>query len=113
LVFYVYRGRNEKIITQSGLSSSALFAAPMATANPQFSALQMAQVQLDNLSFKNIMRQFYSGQMSRGYVDDEELSKMPHITLGQADEDENTTVALMHPVIEYKNNAKESVICHD
>ncbi|WP_336000536.1 hypothetical protein [Acinetobacter johnsonii] len=98
----------KKLLISLLLSSSALFAAPIAMANSQFSALQMAQVQLDSLSFKNIMRQFYSGQMSRGYVDDEELSKMPHITLGQADEDENTTVALMHPVIEYKNNAKES-----
>ncbi|MDM1283975.1 hypothetical protein HXZ60_10440 [Acinetobacter towneri] len=98
----------KKLLLSLALSSSALFAAPMATANPQFSTLQMAQVQLDNLSFKNIMRQFYSGQMSRGYVDDEELSKMPHITLGHADEDQYSTVALMHPLVEYKNNANET-----
>lgn len=90
------------------MSSSTLFAVPMAVANTKFSVTEMAKVKLDTLSFKEIMRQFYSGQMTRGYIDDEDISKMPHVALGQADKDENTTVALMHPVIEYKNNAKES-----
>ena len=49
----------KKLLISLLLSSSALFAAPIAMANSQFSALQMAQVQLDSLSFKNIMRQFY------------------------------------------------------
>ncbi|MDC4592268.1 hypothetical protein NQ794_16780 [Acinetobacter baumannii] len=98
----------KKLLISLIISSSTLFAVPMAVANTKFSVTEMAKVKLDTLSFKEIMRQFYSGQMTRGYIDDEDISKMPHVALGQADKDEYTTVALMHPVIEYKNNAKES-----
>lgn len=98
----------KKLLTSVVLSSSILFAAPMSIAGPKFPAVEMGQVQLDNLSFKEIMREFYAGQMIRVYLDDEELSKMPHVGLGPVSDDDNTTVALMHPVLEYKNNAKET-----
>ena len=98
----------KKLLISLIISSSTLFAVPMAVANTKFSVTEMAKVKLDTLSFKEIMRQFYSGQMTRGYIDDEDISKMPHVALGQADKDEYTTVALMHPMIEYKNNAYET-----
>ncbi|MFV5465557.1 MULTISPECIES: hypothetical protein [Acinetobacter] len=98
----------KKLFINLILCSSTLFTVPMAVANTKFSVAEMTKVQLDTLSFKELMRQFYSGQMTRGYIDDEEISKMPYVALGQAGEDENTTVALMHPVLEYKNNANQT-----
>ena len=98
----------KKLFISLILCSSTLFAVPMAVANTKFSITEMAKVKLDTLSFKEIMRQFYSGQMSRAFLDDEELEKMPHVALGQADQDQYSTVALMHPLVEYKNNANET-----
>lgn len=63
--------------------------------------------QIPDLSFKQIMRSFYGSQLTRGYIDDDELSKMPHIGLGRADENGQNTVALMHPIVKYSNLAQE------
>lgn len=79
----------------------------MTMANTKFSAPQMAQIQLSALTFKDVMRQFYNGQMSRAFVQDEEISKMLHIALGQVDKDGETTVALMHPIMSYSNSSGE------
>lgn len=98
----------KKLLIKLMLCGSTLFAVDTAVANTKFSVAEMTKVQLDTLSFKELMRQFYSGQMSRAFLDDEELEKMPHVALGQADKDQYSTVALMHPLVEYKNNANET-----
>ncbi|MFW1642270.1 hypothetical protein [Acinetobacter guillouiae] len=100
----------KKILMTLLLSQSLFLIAPetMAQTKIPFSASKMAQVQVPELSFKEVMRTFYSGQMHRALLDDEDLGKMPHIALGQADKDGETTVALMHPVMSYQNNLQES-----
>lgn len=98
----------KKLVLGLMLGSCTLLTVPTAVANTSFSATQMAQVKLDSLSFKEIMRQFYNGQMSRAFLNDEELEKMPHVALELAGGEEETTVALMHPILEYKNNNNES-----
>lgn len=97
----------KKLLLSCLFTSSILFAAPMVMANNSFSATQIAQIQLDSLSFKDLMRQFYNGQMQRAYLDDTELSQLPHVGLNSPSENETTTVALMHPVLNYKNHANE------
>lgn len=90
------------------LSSCTFVITPSVLANNSFSSAQIAQVQIASLSFKNIMRQFYSGQMHSTFVDGEAINQMPHIALGLADKDGDTTVAVMHPTIEYYNQNSES-----
>lgn len=93
----------KKILLSLMLSTGTLLAMPAAFANTQFSATEMAKVQLSSLSFKDLMRQFYSGKMVNAFVDDEEIEKMPYIGLGGIDKDGTRTVAVMHPVMQYHN----------
>lgn len=100
----------KKILMALLLSQSIFFIAPEVVAQPKvlFSASKMSQVQVPELNFKEVMRTFYSGQMSRAFLDDDDLEKIPHIALGQADKDGYSTVALMHPVMSYQNNLEEN-----
>lgn len=67
----------------------------------------MNKPQIPDLSFKQIMRAFYGSELTRSNIDDEELSKMPHVGLGVADDLGVSTVALMHPTIKYNNSLFE------
>ena len=100
----------KKILMTLLLSQSIFFIAPEVVAQPKvlFSASKMSQVQVPELNFKEVMRTFYSGQMNRAFLDDDDLEKIPHIALGQADKDGYSTVALMHPVMSYQNNLEEN-----
>lgn len=100
----------KRILINLLISQSIFFIAPEAFAQTKipFSATKMSQTQVSELSFKEVMRTFYSGQMHRAFLDDEDLEKIPHIALGQSDKDGYTTVALMHPVIIYQNNLQEN-----
>lgn len=95
----------KKLLLSVVLSLGVLSATPAMAAAPAFSASQMAQVKIKDLSFKEVMRQFYSDQMTRFSTEDEEISAMPYIGLGRANKDRETIVALMHPVIPYENVA--------
>lgn len=93
------------LIISAILGATLVLTTSVVIANPAFPAAQMAKTQIPDLSFKEIMRKFYSGQMNRPYVDDKDITKMPHIGLRVADKDSEITVALMHPVVKYSNNA--------
>lgn len=93
----------KKWLLSLALSVGVLSATPVMAATPAFSASQMAQVKLTDLSFKEVMRKFYSGQMFNISID--RMEDIPHIGLGKANSIGETTVALMHPVINYKNTA--------
>ena len=95
----------KKILLSVAISLSVLSAAPAMAATPAFSASQMAQVKIRDLSFKEVMRQFYSGQMFKIYVD--YMEDTPYIGLGEYDGTDRATIAFMHSVIQYKNTAGE------
>lgn len=97
----------KKFMISLVLSSTTLLVSPAGIANTKFSVSQMSQIQLPELSFKEIMRKFYSGQMSRAFVNDQDINKMPHIALGRADKTGQTSVAVMHPLVKYHNTARE------
>ena len=59
----------KKLLLGLALSLSVLSATPLMAAAPTFSATQMAQVKITELSFKEIMRQFYNDQMFDVYID--------------------------------------------
>lgn len=61
------------------------------------------QVQVQDLSFKSIMRALYAGRMTSAYVNDQELSQMPHIGLTDVIQDVSQVLAIMHPVVRYQN----------
>jgi hypothetical protein len=95
----------KKLLLSLALSLGALSVTPaMATASA-FSASQMAQVKIKDLSFKEVMRQFYNGQMFDIHVD--YMEDTPYIGLGKYDDTGRATIALMRPVIQYKNIAGE------
>ena len=95
----------KKLLFSLALSLGALSAAPAMAAAPAFSASQMAQVKIKDLSFKEIMRQFYNDQMFDVDIDNRE--DIPGIGLGKDDDSAGETVDLMRPVIQYKNTAAE------
>lgn len=74
-----------------------------ANAASTFSASQMEQVKIRELSFKEVMRGLYGGQMVSVSVDDESIEDIPNIGLAPYKFDDYNTVALMHPVISYYN----------
>lgn len=97
----------KKLLLSLALSLSILSAAPVMAAAPAFSASQMAQIKIRDLSFKEVMRQFYNDQMVSFSIDDEDIESMPNVGLGKVDSDGERTVAVMHPVINYKNTTGE------
>ena len=97
----------KKLLLSLALSLGVLSATSVMAAAPAFSASQMSQVKIKDLSFKEVMRQFYSGRMGYASVNDEYVESMPNIGLDSIDSDGERTVALMRPVIPYKNVAGE------
>jgi len=95
----------KKLLLSLALSLSAVSVTPAMAADPAFSASQMAQIKIKDLSFKEVMREFYSGQMFDIHVD--YMEDTPYIGLGKYDDSGRATIALMLPVIQYKNTAGE------
>lgn len=93
----------KKLLFSLALSLGILSAAHVRADAPAFSTSQMAQVKIRDLSFKEVMRQFYSGQMRPTSVNDEYIESMPNIGLGQVDSNGARIVALMHPMGLYDN----------
>ena len=93
----------KKLLLSLALNLGALSATPAMAAAPAFSASQMAQVKIKDLSFKEVMREFYSGRMGYASVNDEYVESMPNIGLDSVNSDGERTIALMHPVLPYEN----------
>ncbi|MGP9493584.1 hypothetical protein [Psychrobacter sp. AOP7-B1-24] len=96
----------KKILLSLALSLGAVSVTPAMAAAPAFSASQMAQVKVPDLSFKQVMRAFYNGQMTRAFVNAEEVGSLPYIGLGYEENGEQT-VAVMHPIVDYLNSTGE------
>jgi len=77
----------KKLLLSLALSLGALSVTPAMAAAPTFSASQMAQVKIKDLSFKEVMRQFYSGRMGYEFVNDEYVESMPNVGLDSIDSD--------------------------
>lgn len=97
----------KKLLLSLAISLVALTATTVMAAAPAFSASQMAQVKIRDLSFKEVMRQFYSGQMVPTVADDTYIDSLPDIGLGRADSTAYRTVALMRPIELYDNTEGE------
>ena len=97
----------KKLLLSLALSLGTLSATTVMAAAPAFSASQMSQVKIRDLSFKEVMRQFYNDQIVSFSIDDEDIESMPNVGLGKVDSDGERTVAVMHPVINYKNTTGE------
>lgn len=93
----------KKLLLSLALSLGVLSAAPAMAATPAFSASQMAQVKITDLSFKEVMREFYSERMKNVYIDDSEVDFVPIVGLKNANSDKYHTVALLHSIINYNN----------
>ncbi|WP_372863506.1 hypothetical protein [Psychrobacter sp.] len=87
----------KRLLLSLALSLGALSVTPAMAAAPAFSASQMAQVKIKDLSFKEVMREFYSDQMVPTVADDTYIDSLPNIGLGRADSTAYRTVALMRP----------------
>lgn len=97
--------RMKNLLLSLALSLSVLSATPVIAAVPAFSAGKIAQVKIKDLSFKEVMRQFYNGQMFDIHVD--YMEDIPYIGLGKYDDSGRATIALMRPIIQYKNTDRE------
>jgi len=97
----------KKIMLCGVLASSFMFSPMVLAKAVVFNATTIAKTQLDSLSFKNLMRTLYPGQMVNVDVQDESIAQMPHIGLGRPDRDNNQTVAVMHPVLSYPNTSQQ------
>lgn len=98
----------KKLLLVLSLSLGVLSATPVMAAAPTFSTSQMAQVKVPDLSFKEVMRKLYSGQMVPTFTDDSYIDVLPNIGLGHADSTGYRTVALMHPTKFYYSAEGES-----
>ena len=97
----------KKLLLSLALSLGTLSATPAMAAAPAFSASQMAQVKIKDLSFKEVMREFYNGQMVPTVADDTYIDSLPNIGLGRADNTSYRTVALMRPIELYDSADSE------
>ena len=92
----------KKLLLILSLSLGVLSATPVMAAAPTFSTQKIAQTKLSDLSFKQVMRTFYNGQMTSAHVENEDIEAMPYIGLSHT-RDGYQTVGVMHPVVTYKN----------
>lgn len=92
----------KRLLLSLAIGLGAVASTSAMAATPAFSAQKAAQVKLPDLSFKQVMREFYMDKMSRGYVhiDDTDIESMLHVALDNENAHERE-VALMHPVITY------------
>lgn len=97
----------KKLLLILSLSLGVLSVTPVIAATPTFSASQMAQVKVPDLSFKEIMRKFYSGRMGYAFINDDEINEMPHVGLDNTNSDKYRTVAILHSIINYNNAMDE------
>jgi len=88
----------KKLLLSLALSLGALSATPVMAAAPTFSASQMAQVKIKDLSFQEVMHKFYNGQITPTFADDAYIDSLPNIGLFDTDSTVYRTVALMHPI---------------
>ena len=97
----------KKLLLSLALSLVALSVTPAMAAASAFSATQMSQVKIKDLSFQEVMHKFYSGQMTPTVADDTYIDSLPNIGLGRADNTAYRTVALIHPIELYDNTDGE------
>ena len=55
----------KRLLLSLALSLGVLSATPAMAAAPAFSASQVVQYKIKDLSFKEVMREFYSGEMTK------------------------------------------------
>lgn len=96
----------KRLLLSLAIGLGSLTATSVMAATPTFSAQKAAQVKVPDLSFKQVMRAFYNGQMTRAFVNDEDIESLPYIGLGYG-EDGVQSVAVMHPIVGYLNSTGE------
>lgn len=96
----------KRLLLSLAIGLGAVASTSAMAATPAFSAQKAAQVKVPDLSFKQVMRALYSGQMTNAFVNDDEIESMPHIGLGPEKSGERT-VAVMHPVLSYPSSTGE------
>lgn len=94
----------KRLLLSLAIGLGAVASTSAMAATPAFSAQKAAQVKVPDLSFKQVMRALYSGQMSNVLlVNTDDIDSLPHVGLGDVDKEGLRTLALMHPVTEYHN----------
>ena len=96
-----------KLLLGVAIGLGSLTATSAMAAVPAFSAQKTAQVKVPDLSFKQIMRELYSSQMTRAFINDEAIESLPHVGLG-AEKGGEQTVAVMHPIIRYPSSTGQT-----
>lgn len=67
-----------------------------------FLSQELVDARLNELSFKEVMRLFYKDNMRNVFVNEGEIETQNFVAIGSADEAGENTVALMHPIINYR-----------
>lgn len=100
----------KRLLLSVAIGLGAVASTSAMAATPAFSAQKVAQVKLPDLSFKEVMRQFYGRHLKQGYISDEYIDSIPKegaIEVYRSEDKEDTDLAVMHPVIQYKNARSE------
>lgn len=97
----------KKLLLSTCLALVSITSIPTVSANV-FSAETMSAITLDSLNFKDVMRGLYAGKMTQVDANDDYLKDYSHIGLKEKIGDNENTLAIMHPVLTYKNNTGEN-----
>ncbi|MGB2082505.1 MAG: hypothetical protein ACPHVJ_06075 [Psychrobacter sp.] len=100
----------KRLLLSVAIGLGSLTATSAMAVTPAFSAQKVAQVKLQDLSFKQVMRQFYGRHLKQSYISDEYIDSIPKegaIEVYRSEDKEDTDLAVMHPVIQYKNARNE------
>ena len=73
-----------------------------------FLSQDLVDARLNELSFKEVMRLFYKDNMRNVFVNEGELETQNFVAIGSPDEAGENTVAIMHPIINYRNMEGEA-----
>ncbi|WP_288998928.1 hypothetical protein [uncultured Psychrobacter sp.] len=100
----------KRLLLSVAIGLGSLTATSAMAVTPAFSAQKVAQVKLPDLNFKQVMRQFYGRHLKQSYISDEYIDSIPKegaIEVYRSEDKEDTDLAVMHPVIQYKNARNE------
>ena len=73
-----------------------------------FLSQDLVEARLKELNFKEVMRLFYKDNMRNVFVNEGELETQNFVAIGSPDEAGENTVAIMHPIINYRNMEGEA-----
>ena len=105
---YIWYDHQKGGSNNSGIKQLQINDVSSTSSRSKFLDQDIVDARLSNLSFKEIMRLFYKDQMRNVYVQEDQLETTNYVGLTTTGEMGEEMIALMHPILNYRNTHGEA-----